>query len=85
MLGDENIHSVHICTPHYLHFEMIRKALAAGKDVVVEKPVTMTRQQFDELKALDGVERVCMVFQNRLYPCVEKMKQLVESKELGEV
>ena len=45
MLKDENIHSVHICTPHYLHYEMIVKALDAGKTVVSEKPVTMTREQ----------------------------------------
>ena len=39
MLLDENIDSVHICTPHYLHFEMIKKSLAYGKTVVCEKPV----------------------------------------------
>lgn len=33
MLEDDRIDSVHICTPHYLHFEMIQKALKAGKDV----------------------------------------------------
>ena len=27
MLQDEDIDSVHICTPHYLHFEMVKKAL----------------------------------------------------------
>ncbi len=27
MLGDESIDSVHICTPHYLHFDMVKKAL----------------------------------------------------------
>ena len=85
MLQDTQIDSVHICTPHYLHFEMIQKALAAGKDVVVEKPVTMTREQFAMLKTLEGAERVCVVLQNRTNPCVEKMKELVESKELGKV
>lgn len=42
-INDKNIDSIHICTPHYLHFEMIAAALAAGKQVVCEKPVTMTK------------------------------------------
>lgn len=85
MLQDENIHSVHICTPHYLHFEMIKKALAAGKDVVTEKPVTMTRQEYEALLQLEGAERVCVVLQNRLNPCIQKLKNMVESEELGKV
>ena len=65
MLQNKDIDTVHICTPHYLHFEMIKKALAAGKDVVVEKPVTMTKEEFEALQELEGVDRVCVVLQNR--------------------
>ena len=54
MLLDKNIDSVHICTPHYLHFAMIKKALATGKDVLCEKPVTMTQAEFEELLKTDG-------------------------------
>lgn len=85
MLQDDKIDAVHICTPHYLHFEMIQKALAAGKDVVVEKPVTMTKEEYDSLLKLDGAEKVCVVLQNRLNPCVQKLKEIVQSRELGAV
>lgn len=85
MLQDPAIHSVHICTPHYLHFDMIRKALAAGKDVVAEKPVTMTKGELDSLLELDGAGRVCVVFQNRLNPCIEKLKELIQEGQLGDV
>lgn len=85
MLLDDDIDSVHICTPHYLHYEMIKKALAAGKDVVVEKPVTMTLEQFTALKELEGAKKVCVILQNRLNPSVQKMKQLVQDGELGKV
>ena len=37
---------VHVCTPHYLHFEMIEKCLKARKEVVTEKPVTMKAEEF---------------------------------------
>ena len=56
MLCDVNIHSVHICLPYYLHFEVIKKALAKGKEVVVEKPVTMTKAEFDELLTLKNAD-----------------------------
>lgn len=85
MLLDEDIHSVHICTPHYLHFEMIKKALAAGKDVVVEKPVTISKEEYAQLLKLEGSDRVCVVLQNRLNPCVQKLRELVQSGELGAV
>ena len=85
MIKKEQLDSVHICTPHYLHFPMIKKALEAGKDVVVEKPVTMTKDEFAELQNLKNVGKVCVVFQNRLNPCVVKLKELIESRELGEI
>lgn len=85
MLRDENIGSVHICTPHFLHFEMIKKALAAGKRVVCEKPVTMTRSEFCALLSLPGSENVCCVIQNRLNPAIKKLFALIESGKLGKL
>jgi len=41
MLTDKNIDVVHICTPHYLHKDMAIKALSAGKNIVLEKPIAM--------------------------------------------
>ena len=84
MLEESGIDTVHICTPHYLHFPMIKKALAAGKAVVTEKPVTHLREDFVRLQALKGAERVCVVFQNRYNPCVQKLKEIVDKKTLGE-
>lgn len=84
-LADTEIQTVHICTPHYLHYEMIKKALAAGKDVVAEKPVTRTKKEWEELKALSGSDRVCVVLQNRLNPCVQRLRELVKDRSLGEV
>ena len=83
MLMDEKIDSVHICTPHYLHFEMIKKVLAAGKEVVCEKPVTMTKSEFEQLLLLENSDKVCVILQNRLNPCVRKLQSL--SAELGKV
>lgn len=83
MLQDPAVDSVHICTPHWLHYEMIRRALEAGKDVVTEKPVTRTRQEWNSLKALEGSDRVCVVLQNRLNPCILKLRELILEGSLG--
>lgn len=85
MLLDKNIDSVHICTPHYLHFEMIKKALLTGKKVVCEKPVTMTKVEFDALLAIGGADEVCVVLQNRLNPCFLKLREITDSGEFGGV
>ncbi len=85
VLRDDRIHSIHVCTPHYLHYEMIKKALAAGKDVVAEKPVTRTRQEWNALKTVEGADRICVVLQNRLNPCVQELKNMVQSGTLGAV
>ena len=84
MLTDQNIDSVHICTPHYLHFEMIMAALKAGKSVVVEKPVTMTKEQFDILLHTKGSDKICLVFQNRLNPCARMLKSIAKEQTLGQ-
>ena len=85
MLSDENIDGIHICTPHYLHFEMIKKALEKGKSVVCEKPVTMTKAEYEELLKHPGVDKVCVVLQNRFNPCSLRFKELAESGELGKL
>ena len=85
MLKDEKIDSVHICTPHYLHYDMITAALAAGKTVVSEKPVTITREEFDKLLANKKRDNLALVFQNRLNPCIRMLKSIIEEKKLGEI
>lgn len=85
MLNDSEIDGVHICTPHYLHFEMIQAALLSQKSVVVEKPITINRAQFQSLLQTRGIENVCLVFQNRLNPCVQKIKSLMQEQTLGKL
>lgn len=85
MLRDEKIDSIHICTPHYLHYEMIEKALAAGKSVVCEKPAVMTAEELYKLSHLPGSDKVCFVIQNRLNDSIVKMKELLDSGDLGRI
>jgi scyllo-inositol 2-dehydrogenase (NADP+) len=55
-----------IATPNALHFEQAKMALAAGKHVVVDKPVTVYSWQAKELKRMaDERKLILSVFQNR--------------------
>ena len=85
MLEDSNIHAVHICTPHYLHFEMVKLALEKGKEIICEKPLAISSSEFDEMLKLPNIEKVAVIFQNRLNACVEKMQEILQSGKLGKI
>ncbi len=80
-------HGVVIATPVSTHFAIARDALLAGKDVLVEKPLTANAAEALELCRLaDQLGRVLMVGHTFLYhPAVEYLKGLVESAALGRI
>lgn len=85
VINDEKIDSVHICTPHYLHYEMIKEAINKGKQIVCEKPVTMTKEEFNNILSDKAAKNICVVFQNRFNQSVQALKNIVDTKKLGEI
>jgi predicted dehydrogenase len=81
------IDAVIIATPVFTHFDLAKKALLAGKHVLLEKPMTDTVAHAEELIALSKKQgRVLMVDHTFLYTsAVQKMKSLIDSGELGHV
>ena len=51
-LADESINLVYIATPNLLHYPQAKKALLAGKNVLLEKPFTTTYAHAQELASL---------------------------------
>jgi len=87
MLDDPQLDAVVIATPVPTHFDLARRALAAGKHVLVEKPPALTATEAEELCAL-AEERDLTLMPGHLllyHPGVKKLRELVESGELGEV
>ncbi len=87
LLGDETIGAVAVSTPVATHFEIARRALEAGKHVLVEKPLTATSAEARALIALAAArERVLMVGHVFEYNAtIRALKGFVDSGELGRV
>jgi predicted dehydrogenase len=76
-----------IATPAPTHFEFAKAALEANKDVFVEKPMTLTRQDATTLATLaDQNKRVLMVGHLLLYqPAIRWIRDYLQSGEAGKV
>ncbi len=89
MLEDENIDVVHICTPHYLHKDMVVKSLKAGKYVVLEKPVALNKSELDEIidfvNKNNAQNKVCVVLQNRTNNAIVKLKEIADNEKTGKL
>jgi len=77
VLKREDIDSVHILTPHYLHADMAEKAINAGKQVILEKPVEISKEEVMKLKELSEKcdVQIGEVFQNRYNNTSKKLKK----------
>ncbi len=87
LLDNPEIKAVAIATPAATHYALVKEALKRGKDVFVEKPLSLTVAQGEEIVRLAEKEgRVIMVGHILQYhPAVLKMKELIASGELGKV
>ncbi|MCA9603620.1 MAG: Gfo/Idh/MocA family oxidoreductase [Myxococcales bacterium] len=86
-LADKTLAAVVVATDAPSHFALAKAALEAGKDVFVEKPLTLVPAEAEELCALAAKGgRILMVGHLLLYhPAIDKLKHLVTSNELGDV
>lgn len=84
-LADPSVQALVFATPAASHFEMTRSSLAAGKDVLVEKPLTTRPEEADELVRLAReTGRILMVGHTFLYnPAVRQLKRLMSDSRFG--
>ena len=87
LLADPDLDAIAVVTPVATHFQIAREALLAGKHLLVEKPLTATGREAEELIDLaDRNQRTLMVDHTFVYTgAVRKMKEIVASGELGEL
>jgi predicted dehydrogenase len=87
LLNDDELDAMVVATPAVTHYELAKRALEAGKHVLVEKPPAMNAADAEELCTI-AEERQLVLMPGHLllyHPAVRAVKELVESGELGEV
>ncbi len=86
-LCDESVRGVVIATPAGSHFTLAREALAAGRDVFVEKPLAMSSgegtQLVQEASAREAILMVGHILQ--YHPAIVSLKQIVDEGRLGDL
>jgi len=86
-LGRADIDGVVIATPPHTHYELAKKALANGKAVFIEKPMTLDVTEAEKLFEISWEENiVVMVGHIFLYsPEILKLKEIISDRAFGKV
>lgn len=87
LLADPNVDVVYVTTPHAAHAEVVSAAIAAGKHVLCEKPMTVNAAEAAELfRAAEAANVFVMeAVWTRFLPSVNRAWQIVDSGEIGAV
>ena len=86
-LKKKEIEGVVIAAPAETHYDLTKKCLLAGKDVLVEKPLALKVEEGEELiKIAFGNKRILMVGHILQYhSAVIKLKEMVDNGDLGKI
>lgn len=87
-LKEADIEAVIIAVPHYFHPDLAIKAMQSGKHIIVEKPIAVHKKEAERMIA-EGAKhpelKQSLMFNQRTLPAHKKIKQLIESGELGKI
>lgn len=86
-LARKDIQVVNLCTPSGTHAELGVRAAAAGKHVIVEKPIDVTLEKAQQLIAAcqRANVKLAVIFQSRFLPAVQILKGAIERGRLGKL
>ncbi|MBQ8350734.1 MAG: Gfo/Idh/MocA family oxidoreductase [Clostridia bacterium] len=81
LLSDRTIDVIHICTPHYLHADMVVAALRAGHHVLCEKPLCIAEEDIPRVLAAEreSGKHLGVCHQNRYNESNLALKAMLES------
>lgn len=87
LLADPAVDAVVIATPHHLHTQVALDAAAAGKHILLEKPMAPTRDECRQIIAATRQAGVKLMIGhvNHFAPAYAAAKQLIDSGEMGEI
>lgn len=87
ILDDASVDAVLIVTPPNTHHDLAARCAAAGKHVLLEKPVEITTQRAEATVAAcrDAGVKLGVVLQHRFRPAGVRLAQLLQAGELGKI
>ncbi|RLG45862.1 MAG: hypothetical protein DRN81_00320 [Thermoproteota archaeon] len=87
MLDKEDLDIVDICTPPHLHFDVSLHAAERGANILVEKPMAISKNQAVEMvnRARRYGVKLCVMQNHRYIPSVMAAKRIVDSGGLGAI
>jgi UDP-N-acetyl-2-amino-2-deoxyglucuronate dehydrogenase len=87
ILEDRSVGAVLILTPPNTHLELVERCAAAGKHVLLEKPLEISTGRAERLVAVmkkSGL-KLGVVLQHRFRPAAEKLRELLKAEKLGKL
>ncbi|MDD3886316.1 MAG: Gfo/Idh/MocA family oxidoreductase [Victivallaceae bacterium] len=86
--AEADVDVVMVAVPHYFHPDLAIRAMECGKHIIVEKPIAVHKAEAERLIAACGKYPKLIksaMFNQRTRPAHRKIKQLIDSGELGAV
>jgi UDP-N-acetyl-2-amino-2-deoxyglucuronate dehydrogenase len=87
LLQNKELDVVNICTPSGFHAKIAIKAAAAGKHVIVEKPIALTVEDAALIikTCKEHKVKLSVVHHNRFIPVMRELKKMMEDTRLGKL
>ena len=87
VLADDTVHGVVLATPVATHYDLAKRALSAGKHVLIEKPLAQTSTECRDLVEYAARDRLTLMVGHVFLfnAAVRRMKEYIDSGELGDV
>lgn len=78
---EDEVHYVSICSPNHLHASHIKMAFRHGANAICEKPIVLTTDEIEELKALEIQTgcKVSTILQLRVHDAIRALKTKIEN------
>lgn len=87
LINASDISAIYIATPPSTHADYAIRAMRAGKDVLVEKPMAMSVAECDAVTAVQAEtgRKLCVAYYRRALPRFEKLREIVQQGDIGEL
>lgn len=87
LVNDGQVDVVYIGLTHNFHYEAIKLCINHGKGVICEKPLTVSRQEAEEVTSLAREKKVLLMeaMWTRFLPAFIRAKEWVNTKMIGDV